>query len=246
MEHKIIKKELASLQQKFINTPIPAILPSITSAPAAVPVDPATPPSNELNLLFTPWFAVNQLPSTPPWKTLHQQVRQPAIDAHHCTSTNIICNNIKTTPWSSLREDHPYNKLYSKILPEIRDKHANWYEQASIHWDELTAASKFSDWLANIDTNITPAMWEALVGYNKKTEQYNGWSTGYILRVQNTDDSVQIWVADYFLLCFFWWLHPESRKVFGKNMFSHFRSQHPNLYHPQQWQGIQQGFYCCI
>ena len=223
------EQEISCLQQKLVNTPTNIFLPPPTYAPAAAPVNPTAPPSDKLTQYFQPWFAVDNLPATPNWKDLHQQIGQPAIDAHHCATSQIICNNIKTTPWAPDKNFHPYSQNYNSITGRVRERHTNWYEQANERWDDSTSATKFSDWLANIGTNVTPDMWEALIGYNKKTEKYNGWATGSMMWHEPNNGCREVWVSEYFLLCLFWWLYPKSRQASGKKMLEQFRKDHPDF-----------------
>ena len=77
-------QDVVHLQQKLANTPISIILAPPTPTQAAALVNSTIPLSDQTQVALHPvvfnWQAAQHTPS---WKSLHLQIGQPAIDAHH-------------------------------------------------------------------------------------------------------------------------------------------------------------------
>ena len=196
-----------------------------------------SPPSlqyanTDLDCFFSSWSAVEELFSSPEnveqieWLHLRDKLNDKDIEDYHRQAIGNIKTELSSLPWPLNKNLLPFSKSYSKIKNDEKTKdeiahHYNWFEQAANHWCQDLAKDIFLDWMNNLTSNITPAMWKCLI--SAKNNEPQGWATASIKLIEKKDKKV--YVDEYFLLCLFWWLHPQSRQVSGKTLWQTYRNK---------------------
>jgi len=204
-----------------VNTTLFEATTTTTNSNEQQPPLPQPHAVTDLDRFFSSWCEVEDLFSSPEqvdlqveWPHLRAKLTDKNIEDHHCHAIANIKTDLPSLPWPLNKNLLPFYKSYSTIKRDEKTKdevarHYNWFEQApSLCSEELTKGI-FLDWMNHLNTNITKKMWHRLI--NANNNEPHGWATASIQLVDGKGGK-KVFVDEYFLMCFFWWLYPNHVK----------------------------------